>query len=219
VKGQPLRYLPYHHNRGETNPNYKGHETTIKNGRYYVRQPDGTFERRYRMVMGEKLGRPLLPTEIVHHKDGDKTNDDPDNLEVHESHRAHLLQHHYWDDEDVITALRAIVTELGHAPTATEYMAKGYRPEKKVIYRLFGSWPNAMKAIGVGAAYRPAHNQFSPRITPEEAIRGLRAAAKKLGKAPSFDTYSAGHYRPSARTVFRLFGSWGKALEAAGLHR
>lgn len=36
----------------------------------------------HRTVMEEKLGRPLLPGEIVHHRDDNKRNNDPDNLEV-----------------------------------------------------------------------------------------------------------------------------------------
>lgn len=37
---------------------------------------------RYRLVMEEKLGRLLKGDEIVHHIDGDESNDHPDNLEV-----------------------------------------------------------------------------------------------------------------------------------------
>lgn len=36
----------------------------------------------HREVMERKLGRALLPTELVHHKDRNKTNNDPDNLEL-----------------------------------------------------------------------------------------------------------------------------------------
>ena len=34
------------------------------------------------VVASEKIGRPLLPGEVVHHVDGDKANNDPDNLRV-----------------------------------------------------------------------------------------------------------------------------------------
>ena len=43
---------------------------------------DGKLIREHRYVMEEVLGRPLLPTEVVHHKDGNKKNNVPENLEV-----------------------------------------------------------------------------------------------------------------------------------------
>jgi hypothetical protein len=36
----------------------------------------------HRVVMETKLGRPLLPGEVVHHIDGNKRNNDPENLEL-----------------------------------------------------------------------------------------------------------------------------------------
>ncbi|WP_082506013.1 HNH endonuclease [Deinococcus sp. Leaf326] len=43
----------------------------------------------HRQLMAEYLGRPLLPGEIVHHRDGDSTNNDPSNLMVLPSQRYH----------------------------------------------------------------------------------------------------------------------------------
>lgn len=46
----------------------------------------------HREVMERRLGRPLLSSELVHHKDEDKRNNDPDNLEV--TNRVKHGQHH-----------------------------------------------------------------------------------------------------------------------------
>ena len=49
----------------------------------------------HRQVAAEMLGRPLLPGEIVHHRDGDSANNDPSNLIVlpSQSYHAHMEYH------------------------------------------------------------------------------------------------------------------------------
>lgn len=44
----------------------------------------------HRIVAEAMLDRPLLPGEVVHHIDGDKTNNHPDNLQVFASHSEHM---------------------------------------------------------------------------------------------------------------------------------
>lgn len=47
----------------------------------------------HRMVAEQILGRDLKPSEIVHHADGNRANNDPRNIGIHSSIRHHLNQH------------------------------------------------------------------------------------------------------------------------------
>lgn len=54
----------------------------LDNGYEYILDKNGKVKHIHRIVMEEKLGRPLHDGEIVHHKDGNKRNNDPGNLEL-----------------------------------------------------------------------------------------------------------------------------------------
>lgn len=75
---------------------WKGGRTTDKAGYVLVWAPDHPFANRagyvreHRLVAEEKLGRLLLPTEVVHHIDDDPSNNSPENLVVFESNGQHL---------------------------------------------------------------------------------------------------------------------------------
>lgn len=47
----------------------------------------------HRVIAEQKLGRPLAPGEVVHHIDGDKRNNNPENLMVFRSQKEHAAYH------------------------------------------------------------------------------------------------------------------------------
>lgn len=86
--------LPHHHNkaRGEQHGMWKGGRITDHGGYILVKvtPEDPAFPmannqgyvREHRLVMSRVIGRLLLPTETVHHKDGNRKNNHPDNLQL-----------------------------------------------------------------------------------------------------------------------------------------
>lgn len=68
-------------------------------GRYFVLSPDhpnaqsNGYILRYRLIMSKTIGRPLTKSEVVHHIDGNKENDHPDNLMLFPSEGAHSKYH------------------------------------------------------------------------------------------------------------------------------
>lgn len=81
-----------------TNNNTDKHELhlNVRDGRspYKYVTVDGQLIREHRHVMEQVLGRKLKPNEVVHHKDGNKKNNSPDNLEVLEW-SEHSREHYH----------------------------------------------------------------------------------------------------------------------------
>lgn len=54
------------------------------------------YQYEHRKVLAEALGRELMKNEIVHHKDENKLNNVPENLELVLDHIEHMKQHPEW---------------------------------------------------------------------------------------------------------------------------
>lgn len=70
------------------NPTWKGGRTVASNGYVLIKQPDHPladargYVYEHRLVASEMLGRPLRPGELVHHRNGAKSDNRPENLEI-----------------------------------------------------------------------------------------------------------------------------------------
>lgn len=85
---------------GESNPNWRGGRVTDPRGYVLIRV--GTdhhladvrgYAYEHRIVGEQKIGRRLLENEIVHHKDENRQNNHPDNLEVVLGNSEHFFLH------------------------------------------------------------------------------------------------------------------------------
>jgi hypothetical protein len=85
---------------GKLNHNWKGGKTLHSSGYVLIRVPKGHHMRgvngyayEHRVAAENKYGRKLLDGECVHHIDGDKQNNNPDNLVVCKSSAYHSVLH------------------------------------------------------------------------------------------------------------------------------
>ena len=79
-----------HYNSGPTLNKRTGYYRIIVNGERFLY---------HRYIMEKHLGRKLKREEIIHHKNGDKTNNQIDNLILVESQTKHISDNHHCADE------------------------------------------------------------------------------------------------------------------------
>lgn len=106
---------------GSGSPNFKG-GSFDKNGYRVVRRGrDLPAIREHRLVMERMIGRPLLKTEVVHHKNGNILDNRPENLELFKSqgdHRRHHAKYFRSATHKQCARCRAVKSRVLFPPTS-----------------------------------------------------------------------------------------------------
>lgn len=99
--------------RGPDAPNWKGGKHQDHDGRWRVWDPEAKryFHRSVLVWKEAHPGEEVGPGYVVHHRDGDKTNDVPENL-VKMSLASHV-QHHRRELQSYINELQDIIRNMG----------------------------------------------------------------------------------------------------------
>lgn len=96
MKEAGIPRLPQWSMPGARNGSWKGGRQIDSDGYILIHSPDhpnanaAGYVREHRLVMEKMIGRHLLPSEVVHHRDGNKQNNEPSNLELFARNSDHL---------------------------------------------------------------------------------------------------------------------------------
>ena len=85
--------------RGENHPGWKGGKIKTRHGYFLIWKPTHIYAgnkgyvKESRLIMENILGRYLNPNEVVHHENGKREDDRPENLKLFESRGKHMSFH------------------------------------------------------------------------------------------------------------------------------
>lgn len=102
-KPSPHRGKKWPQNSREKNSSWKGGRLLRPNGYVIILNPEhpnadsGGYIREHRLVMEEKIGRVLTKKEIVHHINGEREDNRPENLELFSNQSEHMT--HYFEEK------------------------------------------------------------------------------------------------------------------------
>jgi hypothetical protein len=140
-----------------------GSRITDKDGYVLVRKPEHPFAnsagyiREHRLVMERAIGRWLTEKEVVHHIDGDKSNNAPENLQLFGSNSEHKrfdMAGNTWakgdvgnprrryrvrrDPHQILSSIRWLAAALDRPVMRKDLVPP--HPSHRAVARAFGTW-------------------------------------------------------------------------------
>ena len=109
---------------------------------------------------------------------------------------------------DLREEMECLADEVGRTPTSRD-MAENGKYSTAIYLRAFGSWNDAVREVGL----EPTRERNVPR---EDLIGEIKRLAEKLGGPPTVAEMKR-HGCYGVSTCSNEFGTWNKALKAAGV--
>jgi len=114
-----------------------------------------------------------------------------------------------YSDEELLADIRAVADVVERSPSLQDYRDHG-EYSVTTIYRRFDSWQGAVARAG----FEP--RDPNTRTSNADLIDALQELADELGESPTTRQMNE-HGRYWSKAYRDRFGSWGDALDAAGL--
>lgn len=150
IKGQPKRFIHNHHHRGHRNVNYNMGLTFDKSqNRWFIRCRDGSYVAYARAVMECHLKRHLKKHEVVHHINGDPSDDRLENLQLMTNQRIHRKHHIKYSNDCLLQKLRDLAIKLGRIPTSSDVDRDPNTPPRETYRARFGGLIKARMLAGL----------------------------------------------------------------------
>ena len=99
-------HSPHHPWQGGRYKTTQGYVMVFAGKGHHLAGPNG-YAAEHRVVAEQILGRPLASKEVVHHKNGDRADNRPENLSVYDGSGEHCRDHQRSLSEDEVSELKA----------------------------------------------------------------------------------------------------------------
>ena len=125
-----------------------------------------------------------------------------------------------YTDADLVAEIRRVAGMIPLGGVSKKEFDSLARCSSSVVSHRFGSWKRALALAGVPERYTGgsgARGKKERMFSDEELIAELRSVSTAVGSEVVTVEQFQKHGRMNAETVRLRFGSWGKALQQAGL--